>query len=231
MDITRALLNLAQGGSAWVLWLLLGLSVASVAIIIDKALIFYRCRFDPDRFVAEIEPALKQGDWPQVVSRCEAESGLEARVLLAGLKEIPWGKNAVQDLMEGERLRMGLFLGRRLSFLGTLGANAPFIGLFGTVLGIIHAFKDLALTEGGGGPAVMAGVAEALVATAVGLLVAIPAVMMYNFFNQRLHVVQERSRFLEQLLLAHLDRGAGTGEIALPDAELSKPARQAGRLA
>jgi biopolymer transport protein ExbB len=133
--------------------------------------------------------------------------------------------------MEGERLRMGLFLGRRLSFLGTLGANAPFIGLFGTVLGIIHAFKDLALTEGGGGPAVMAGVAEALVATAVGLLVAIPAVMMYNFFNQRLHVVQERSRFLEQLLLAHLDRGAGTGEIALPDAELSKPARQAGRLA
>lgn len=230
MDITKALLNLAEGGSAWVLWLLLGLSVASVAIMIDKALTFYRCHFDPDRFVAEIEPALKRGDWPQVVSRCEAESGLEARVLVAGLREIPRGKSAVQDIMEGERIRVGLLLGRRLSFLGTMGANAPFIGLFGTVLGIIHAFKDLALTEGGGGPAVMAGIAEALVATAVGLLVAIPAVVMYNFFHQRLHVVQERSRFLEQLLLAHLDRAAGTGKIALPDAELSKPARQAGRL-
>ena len=151
-------------------------------------------------------------------------------MLLAGLKEISRGKAGVQDIMEGESLRVGLFLGRRLSFLGTLGANAPFIGLFGTVLGIIHAFKDLALTEGGGGPAVMAGIAEALVATAVGLLVAIPAVVMYNFFHRRLHVVQERSRFLEQLLLAHLDGAAGTAEIGLPDTQIFQPARQAGGL-
>jgi biopolymer transport protein ExbB len=230
MDITKALLNMALGGGAWVLWLLLVLSVASVAVMIDKALTFYRYRFDLDAFVAEIEPALLQGDWPRVFARCEAESGMEARVLLAGLREISRGKAAVQDIMEGERLRMGLFLGRRLSFLGTLGANAPFIGLFGTVLGIIHAFKDLALTEGGGGPAVMAGIAEALVATAVGLLVAIPAVVMYNFFHRRLHVVQDRSRFLEQLLLAHLDGAAGTEEIAAPDREIFKTSRKAGGL-
>jgi biopolymer transport protein ExbB len=230
MDITKALLNLALGGSAWVLWLLLGLSVASVAIMIDKALTFYRYRFNQDRFVAEIEPFLRQGDWPRSISRCEAEPGLEARVLEAGLREIPRGKGAVQDIMEGERIRVGLFLERRLSFLGTLGANAPFIGLFGTVLGIIHAFKDLALTEGGGGPAVMSGIGEALVATAIGLLVAIPAVMMFNFFHRRLHVVQERSRFLGQLLLAHLDDAAGTGEIAAPDKELFPYGRQAGRM-
>jgi biopolymer transport protein ExbB/TolQ len=230
MDITKALLNMALGGGAWVLWLLLVLSVASVAIMIDKAMTFYRCRFDLDAFVAEIEAPLLQKDWPRVSDRCEAESGLEARVLLAGLREIPRGKAAVQDIMEGERLRMGLFLGRRLSFLGTLGANAPFIGLFGTVLGIIHAFKDLALTEGGGGPAVMAGIAEALVATAVGLMVAIPAVMMYNFFHRRLHVVLERSRFLEQLLLAHLDGAATTEEITAPDHKLFQTARKAGRL-
>jgi biopolymer transport protein ExbB/TolQ len=227
MDITKALLNMALGGSAWVLWLLLALSVVSLAIIFDKALTFYRYRFDLEPFVAEIEPLLRQGDWPQVMSRCEAEPGMEARVLLAGLREIPRGRGAVQDIMEGERVRVGLFLGRRLSFLGTMGANAPFIGLFGTVLGIIHAFKDLALTEGGGGPAVMAGISEALVATAVGLLVAIPAVMMFNFFHRRLHVVEERSRFLSQLLLAHLDNAAGTGEIASPDKELFHSARQA----
>jgi len=230
MDITKALLNLALGGSAWVLWLLLGLSVASVAIMIDKALTFYRYRFNQDRFVAEIEPSLRQGDWPRIISRCEQESGLEARVLEAGLREIPRGKGAVQDIMEGERIRVGLFLERRLSFLGTLGANAPFIGLFGTVLGIIHAFKDLALTEGGGGPAVMSGIGEALVATAIGLLVAIPAVMMFNFFHRRLHVVQERSRFLGQLLLAHLDDAAGTGETVAPDKELFPYGRQAGRM-
>jgi biopolymer transport protein ExbB len=230
MDITKALLNLALGGSAWVLWLLLGLSVASVAIMIDKALTFYRYRFNQDRFVAEIEPSLRQGDWPRIISRCEQESGLEARVLEAGLREIPRGKDAVQDIMEGERIRVGLFLERRLSFLGTLGANAPFIGLFGTVLGIIHAFKDLALTEGGGGPAVMSGIGEALVATAIGLLVAIPAVMMFNFFHRRLHVVQERSRFLGQLLLVHLDDAAGTGETVAPDKELFPYGRQAGRM-
>ncbi len=229
MDITKALLNLALGGSAWVLWLLLGLSVASLAIIFDKALTFYRYRFNLESFVAEIEPLLRQSDWPQVMSRCEAEPGMEARVLVAGLREIPRGKSAVQDIMEGERIRVGLFLGRRLSFLGTLGANAPFIGLFGTVLGIIHAFKDLALTEGGGGPAVMAGIGEALVATAIGLLVAIPAVMMFNFFHRRLHVVQERCRFLGQLLLAHLDDAAGTGEIAAPDKDLFPSVRQARR--
>jgi biopolymer transport protein ExbB len=230
MDITKALLNLALGGSAWVLWLLLGLSVASVAIMIDKALTFYRYRFNQDRFVAEIEPSLRQGNWPRIISRCKQESGLEARVLEAGLREIPRGKGAVQDVMEGERIRVGLFLERRLSFLGTLGANAPFIGLFGTVLGIIHAFKDLALTEGGGGPAVMSGIGEALVATAIGLLVAIPAVMMFNFFHRCLHVVQERSRFLGQLLLAHLDDAAGTGETAAPDKELFPYGRQAGSM-
>ena len=230
MDITKALLNMALGGSAWVLWLLLALSVASLAIIFDKALTFYRYRLNLEPFVAEIEPLLRQNDWPRVISRCEVEPGMEARILLAGLREIPRGKSAVQDIMEGERLRVGLFLGRRLSFLGTLGANAPFIGLFGTVLGIIHAFKDLALTEGGGGPAVMAGIGEALVATAIGLLVAIPAVMMFNFFHRRLHVIEERSRFLSQLLLAHLDDAAGTGEIAAPDRELFHSARQARKL-
>lgn len=227
MDLTKSLLSLTVGGSAWVLWLLIGLSVASVAIMIDKALTFYRYRFNQERLVAEIEPSLRQGDWSRIISRCEQESGLEARVLLVGLREISRGRAAVQDLMEGERLRVALYLGKRLSFLGTLGANAPFIGLLGTVLGIIHAFKDLALAEGGGGPAVMAGIAEALVATAVGLLVAIPAVVMYNFFHRRLHVVQERSRFLEQLLLAHLDGAAGTAEISAPDAEMFQAPRQA----
>ena len=101
--------------------------------------------------------------------------------------------------MEAERIRVNLQLEKGLNFLGTLGSNAPFIGLFGTVLGIIHAFKDLAV-ETCGGPAVMAGIAEALVATAVGLLVAIPAVVMYNYFHSRLHVVLERSRPVGTLL-------------------------------
>lgn len=210
VDPTKALLNLALGGHAWVLWLLIVLSVISVAVMIERGLVFYRIRFAEDRFVAEIEPLLRRGAWPQARACCEAESALEPQVLLAGLREMTQGRVAVQEAMEAERLRIGLLLEKRLSFLGTLGANAPFIGLFGTVLGIIHAFKDLALTEGGGGPAVMAGIAEALVATAVGLLVAIPAVVMYNFYYRRLHVVLERSQRLGRLLLASLSSPAAS---------------------
>ncbi|MBW1987329.1 MAG: MotA/TolQ/ExbB proton channel family protein, partial [Deltaproteobacteria bacterium] len=173
MDITKTLLNLALGGSAWVLWLLIILSIASVAVMIERGLVFYRGRFNEEHFVDDIGPLMEQEAWSQARDRCEAEAALEPQVLYAGLRQVEQGKEAVWEAMESERIRIGLLLGKRLPFLGTLGANAPFIGLFGTVLGIIHAFKDLALTENGGGPAVMAGIAEALVATAVGLLVAI----------------------------------------------------------
>lgn len=203
-SLTRTLLQVSLGGGTWVLWLLLILSMVSVAIMIERGWIYFRRRFAEDQFVAAIEPLLRQGGWRRAVNLCEENRALEPQVLLAGLKQVSQGKEAVQEAMEGERIRIGLLLEKRLSFLGTLGANAPFIGLLGTVLGIIHAFKDLALTEGGGGPAVMAGIAEALVATAVGLLVAIPAVVMYNLFHRRLHVVMERSRRLGQLLLTHM---------------------------
>ncbi len=206
MELIKALMNLAIGGSTWVLWLLLFLSVASVAVIINRGLVLYRHRFAEDRFIAEIEPLLQQGAWNRLMSRCETDTALEAQVFLAGLKHAHLGKAAVQEAMEGERLRVGLFLKKRLNFLGTLGANAPFIGLFGTVVGIIHSFKALAVTDSCGGPMVMAGIAEALVATAVGLFVAIPAVVAYNFFLSRVQVVLERSQRLGQMLLAHLSK-------------------------
>ncbi|MGQ9687736.1 MAG: MotA/TolQ/ExbB proton channel family protein [Desulfobaccales bacterium] len=221
-SLTKNILQVSLGSSAWVLWLLFGLSVASLAVMFERGWVFFRHRFEEERFVAQLDPLLKQGAWSQAVSLCQASRALEPQVLLAGLLHLALGKEAVQEAMEGERIRINLLLEKRLNFLGTLGANAPFIGLFGTVLGIIHAFKDLALTENGGGPAVMAGIAEALVATAVGLLVAIPAVVMYNLFHRRLHVVLERSRRLSQLLLTHV------GAVAADEVNL--PSRQAGGL-
>jgi len=206
VDLIKALMNLAIGGSTWVLWLLLCLSVASVAVIINRGWVFFRHRFAEEQFVADIEPFLRERAWSPLMSRCEAERALEAQVLLTGLRHAHLGKSAVEEAMEGERLRIGLFLKKHLNFLGTLGANAPFIGLFGTVVGIIHSFKALALTDACGGPMVMAGIAEALVATAVGLFVAIPAVVAYNFFLSRVQVVLERSQRLGQLLLAQLSQ-------------------------
>ncbi|MFZ5451177.1 MAG: MotA/TolQ/ExbB proton channel family protein [Thermodesulfobacteriota bacterium] len=223
MDLTKMMLNLALGGGTWVLALLIVLSIASVAVMLERARTFYRGRFAEETFLQELEPLLANEAWPQAAALCDHTPGFEPQVLLAGLGQVQRGRHAVEEAMEAERIRLGLMLEKRLGFLGTLGANAPFIGLFGTVLGIIHAFKDLALTEGGGGPAVMSGIAEALVATAVGLLVAIPAVMAYNFFHRKLHAILERSQRLSRILLTYLaDHEAAPGT--------PWPRRQAGGL-
>ena len=110
--------------------------------------------------------------------------------------------------LEQERVRFE----KRLAFLGTLGNNAPFIGLFGTVLGIIRAFNDLAGSSLKGTQVVMAGIAEALVATAVGLLVAIPAVIAYNHFKGKVKEAVTDGQLLARVLLAELkaaDSGKG----------------------
>jgi biopolymer transport protein ExbB len=219
MDITKNMLNLALGGGTWVLWLLILLSVISVVIMVERALTFYRSRFQDEQFIKELLPCLEKADWPSARALCESSRAPEPQILLAGLNQVSHGKESAAEAMEAERLKVNQQLNKGLNFLGTLGANAPFIGLFGTVLGIIHAFKDLALAEGGGGPAVMAGIAEALVATAVGLLVAIPAVVMYNFFHGRLHNILERSQRLGRLLLAIL---SSTDQSKAPVVELQK---------
>jgi len=224
MDLTKIMLNLALAGGSWVLGLLILLSIASVAVMLERFLIFRRGRFAEGAFIAALEPLLAAGDWSEAAEKCECSPGYEPQILLAGLRQVHRGGRAAEEAMEAERLRLGQLLEKRLGFLGTLGANAPFIGLFGTVLGIIHAFKDLALTEGGGGPAVMSGIAEALVATAVGLLVAIPAVMTYNLFHRRLHAILERSQRLSRILLTYLHGPAATENVAEEDL----PVRRAG---
>ena len=103
-------------------------------------------------------------------------------VLATGLNVAHLGHAAVEEAMGAETARLRLMQDKFLAYLGTLGNNAPFIGLFGTVLGIIKAFHDLSLNATGGASAVMSGISEALVATAVGLFVAIPAVVAYNYF-------------------------------------------------
>ena len=113
-------------------------------------------------------------------------------------------------MLETERLRYE----RRLAFLGTLGNNAPVIGLFGTVLGIIRAFHDLAGSSLQGTQAVMSGIAEALVATGVGLLVALPAVAMYNTLIRRVEVATAGAEAASREVLAYLKTSREPGESA-----------------
>jgi biopolymer transport protein ExbB len=103
-----------------------------------------------------------------------------------------------------------LDLDRRIAILGTLGSNAPFIGLFGTVLGIIHAFHSLAQNTKGGPGAVMSGISEALVATALGLFVAIPAVAAYNYFVRYIKkIIVSSENFARLAAAAYIDASKG----------------------
>jgi biopolymer transport protein ExbB len=132
---------------------------------------------------------------------------MQAAVARACLAHAADGPAAVEELkaaaIEQQRARYE----RRLAFLGTLGNNAPFVGLFGTVLGIIRAFHDLAGNTMQGTQAVMSGIAEALVATAIGLIVALPAVATYNAFTRHVERATSATEVLAHEILAFLKTG------------------------
>ena len=184
INIVEKLLGMTLLGTEWVLWLLIISSIISVAVMIERAMFYKRLKIDFRNFSRELTDHLNDGDNNAAIRLCEKSEAMECQVALVGLKNRSKGAQAMEGSMESLIVGEKQTLDRGLVVLGTLGSNAPFVGLFGTVLGIIMAFKDLALNPQGGPSVVMAGMSEALVATAVGLLVAIPAVIAYNVFGR-----------------------------------------------
>jgi biopolymer transport protein ExbB len=210
-QITRLMVH---SGATWVLWLLFALSFISVAVAIERALAFRRTRGDVSRLVPMLRKLLRADDHDGAATLLSAAHSTEGRVVFAGLAEADLGSAAAEEAMAAamglERKR----LERRLLFLGTVGNNAPFVGLLGTVIGVVGAFEALGKPEamaGAMGAAsalaperVMSTIAEALVATAVGLLVAIPAVAVFNYFQGRVNAALADAETLGHILLAHL---------------------------
>ncbi|MFI5362901.1 MAG: MotA/TolQ/ExbB proton channel family protein, partial [Elusimicrobiota bacterium] len=178
------LMSLAVTGGDWVIWTLFLASIAAVAAIYDR---YQLLRAEAAALADLRKPflaAIADDDLDAARRALDARPGSAARALTEALENLPRGPEA-----SGEHLAAALSderrrLEHRLLLLGTLGNNAPFVGLFGTVLGVIKAFHDLA-TSGAGPEVVMAGLSEALVATAVGLLVALPCVFAFNTLNKR----------------------------------------------
>ncbi|MCB9613884.1 MAG: MotA/TolQ/ExbB proton channel family protein [Sandaracinus sp.] len=162
-------------GAAPVMWLMIALSVFSVAIMLERAWFFRGISGDVAKLSQELATCLRRGDAAGAERVLEASRSVEASVVLAGLREAELGPRAAREAMASAALRARKGLERRLAYLGTLGSNAPFVGLFGTVIGIVMAFDELgAAGATNAGAGVMASIAEALVATAIGLAVAIP---------------------------------------------------------
>ena len=193
-----------QSGAEWVLWLLLGLSVLSLMVMIERALFLYQRRVNVVALSEDLSAALPKGpEAATEVVQARAKGVIHA-CLKAALGAWEDGPEAmamvVQAAITTERVRYGRFL----SILGTIAANAPFIGLLGTVIGVLNAFGQLAGVLEGQSRAelIMGSISEALVATAVGLAVAIPAVVAYNVFKRKTLVATQEADSLARLIIA-----------------------------
>ena len=202
--LSRKLLGVTLTSAEWVLWLLVVLSVLSIALMLERAVYFATHRLSGSEALAV---KLARGEFDAVRAAINGKKGMEAAVIREGLASTAQGADTVEQVIASTVARERPQYERYLSFLGTLGNNAPFIGLFGTVLGIIKAFNDLGAANVRGAAiqqTVMAGISEALVATAVGLAVAIPAVVAFNIFTRQLKTLTSRTNALGYALVGSL---------------------------
>ncbi len=218
-------------GAGWVMWLMLGLSVISLAIILERAWFFYSLKDDLAALARDLRHALDVS-FESARKRLSVSPSAEAAVVLAGIEVHQKGPESAEKAMEGAAALQRMKLEKRLAYLATLGNNAPFIGLFGTVIGVISAFKALDAEKAAAAAdatsqfankAVMSALAEALVATAVGIAIAIPAVAANNFFQRQIKSILANTEALTKVLLAHLKAtpavaAVGAGAAAIDDA-------------
>lgn len=195
--------KLALVGDIWVLWILVAASIASLGVIIERWRSFQKNRLDFGKFLDELTKQLVVGDIAGARHFVRSMTGVESSVAFAGLSHHGKGPVAMEDAMTAKLVMERVHLEKNLIILGTLGNNAPFIGLFGTVLGIIKAFNDLAVSGNSGVSVVMTGISSALIATAFGIFVAIPAVAANNYFHTRLRRIVANCQSLIHIIRVH----------------------------
>jgi len=220
MKIVEMITNMGLVGYC-VMGCLLVLSIYAVSVIVDKFRHFRAASRQSVEFLPEFGRCLKDGKLKDAIETARRhEKSHVAKVVSAGITELIENHQSVGD--PGVRVELvsralersaALTLSdmkRGLGGLATIGSTAPFIGLFGTVVGIIHAFEGIAATGSGGVTAVSGGIAEALVATALGIQVAIPAVMAFNYFTGALERFQLEMAATSAELIDFLNRRTQT---------------------
>jgi len=173
-----------QGGVDMIVLILL--SVLVVAVVIERVIFFSRERGDTKGLLRALGQRIAVDDIPGAIKHCSQSRGMLPRILAFGLQRGTKNRADITDALSIALMENLNLLERYLGIIGTIAVIAPFVGLFGTVLGIIHAFQDIAL-KGNSTPAVVAaGVGEALVTTAAGLLVAVVSVVFFNYFKTQI---------------------------------------------
>jgi biopolymer transport protein ExbB len=212
--LSQLFLGISLIGAEWVLYLLILISVLSIAIIFERVRFYRQAQRGLADFRARLRTAAAAGQWDEARKLADErarmhaqgapdlESGLSAALLAgAAVRRAP---DVLTEVAQDSVMRARIQWEKNLAVLATIGSNAPFVGLFGTVLGIIKAFHDLSRQAGAGVQTVTSGISEALIATAVGILVAIPAAVAFNLFQRRVRFAITEAEALKSFLVGRL---------------------------
>jgi biopolymer transport protein ExbB/biopolymer transport protein TolQ len=192
-------------GSAWVLYVLFGLSIFSIGIMIERFIFFRVRKDDTDKLGDDLVAFLREGDLRGAEQLLTKSPSIEAAVMKPVLKWLDGGPGAVEEALDAEMKKKRREIERGMTPMGTIGNNAPFVGLLGTVIGVIDAFHLLGSGQNKEAMGnVMSGISEALVATGVGLFVALPAVVAYNVMAKKVNEVEANVGIIGKQLLAFL---------------------------
>jgi biopolymer transport protein TolQ len=199
---------MAQVAHTVTLYLLIFLSVLSLAFILERLFTLTKVKNESARISERLREILQANNLADLEELGKEKKSLEGRGLSYGLRHVhERGVNGLEEIFSSYALNERPNLEKYLGFLATVGSNAPFIGLLGTVFGIMDAFRGMAQSQGDA-TAVMLGISKALVATAIGLMVAIPAVIAYNYFQKQVKGVLQNLESVKELCLAYAKSGA-----------------------
>lgn len=204
--LEKRLVNISMAGARTLLYLLFVLSVLCLAVAIEKYIQILRDNPLGADFRAKLVGWLDKGDLAAARQAVEKMRGANAALVREGLLNFNEGAGTIEEVINSRLILERGRLEKRLIILGTIGNNAPFIGLLGTVMGIIKAFHDLSTAATQGPQLVMAGISEALIATAVGLFVAIPAVILFNWLKARVKGLLDDAEANAKTVLAFAKR-------------------------
>lgn len=202
--LTERIFAVAEIADQAVLWVLIVLSIISLGMILERFFYLRRISAESISVRTKIRAALQSHSIEDIESIPRNPETIEGRALGYAMKHIKEsGSKGLEEAFNSYALTERPELERFLSFLATVGSNAPYIGLLGTVLGIMKAFNDLASSAEAGQQTVMAGISLALVATAAGLFVAIPAVISYNYFQRQVRGILQGLDSVKEMCLAY----------------------------
>ena len=195
---------------------LVGFSVVSLGIVLERLYYFGKRGGNPDNAMMQVMHCIREGDIRGAARICRSCTHPMGPVAAQMIDQKAFKEGEAEEQMQIGLSEQKLLLERNLGILGTMAAVAPLVGLLGTVWGIMRAFSDMSATGSGSPSVVAAGVAEALITTAVGIMIAVPALMLYNFFVRRMNVMltvaENNVRGMRAALVSHMDGAPVAGE-------------------